>query len=65
MCGMIVVARIPVLKQRESVVESAAVELGANCGGHRLAEAAEFIAFLRSETEGMLGRWVEYRRHPR
>ena len=63
-CGMIVAAWIPVLKQWESVVESAAVELGANGGGHRLAEATEFIAFLRGETEGMLERWAEYRRHP-
>lgn len=57
-CGMIVAAWLPVLKQWESVVESAAVELGANGGGHRLAEATEFIAFLRGETEGMLERWA-------
>jgi len=63
-CGMMVAAWIPVLKQWESMVESAAVELGANGGGDRLAEATEFIAFLRCETEGILERWAEYRRDP-
>ena len=48
----------------DPVVESAAVELGANGGGDRLAEATEFIAFLRCETEGILERWAEYRRDP-
>ena len=49
----------------ESVVESAAVELGAHGGGDRLAEATMFIAFLRGESEGMLECWAEYRRDPR
>jgi len=62
-CGMIVAAWIPVLKQWESALETATVELGAQgSGGRRLAEATTFIAFLRSETEGMLERWAEYRR---
>ena len=63
LCGMIVAAWIPVLKQWESVLETATVEVGAQGGGgRRLAEATTFIAFLRSETEGMLERWAEYRR---
>lgn len=54
-CGMIVAAWIPVLKQWESVVESAAVELGANGGGHRLAEATEFIAFCAARRRACSG----------
>lgn len=65
-CGMIVAAWMPVLKRWESALETATVELGAHGGGgHRLAEATTFIAFLRSETEGMLERWSDYRRDPR
>lgn len=64
--GMVVAAWLPVLKQWESALESATVELGANGGdGHRLAEATTFIAFLRSELEGMLERWSDSRRAPR
>jgi len=65
-CGMILAAWIPILKQWESAVETATVELGAHGGGgHRLAEATTFIAFLRGETQGMLERWSDYRRDPR
>ncbi len=66
LCGMIVGARIPVLKEWESALEAAIAETGADRAGRggrrRLAEATAFIAFLRSETEEMLGRWAEYRR---
>ncbi|OLT41676.1 hypothetical protein BJF85_04415 [Saccharomonospora sp. CUA-673] len=60
--GMVVAAWVPVLKQWQSTLESATVALGAPGGeGHRLAEAATFIAFLRSELEGMLVRWSDHR----
>ena len=60
---MIVGARIPILKQWESALGAAVVEMGADSGGgRRLAEPTTFIAFLGSETEGMLERWTEYRR---
>lgn len=63
LCGMIVCARIPILKQWESALEAAVVEIGADSGGgRRLAEATTFVAFLGSETEEMLERWSEYRR---
>lgn len=59
-------ARNPILKQWESALEAAIVEIGADradrVGGRRLAEATAFIAFLRSETEELLERWSEYRR---
>ena len=62
-----VAARIPVLKQWESAVEAATVELGGHGGGgRRLADATTFLAFLRSETEGgMLERWADCSRDPR
>lgn len=64
--SMMVAAWIPVLKQWESALEAAAVEVRAHGGsGHRLAEATAFIAFLRGETEGMPERWPDYRRDPR
>ncbi|MDP3893434.1 GbsR/MarR family transcriptional regulator [Nocardioides sp.] len=66
LCGMIVGARIQILKQWESALEAAIVEIGADRadrgGGRRLGEATAFIAFLRSETEELLERWSEYRR---
>lgn len=65
-CGMMVAAWIPVLKQWESALEAAAVELGAEGnGGHRLAEATTFIAFLQGETERIPERPSDYSRDPR
>lgn len=65
-CAMIVSGWIPVLRQWESVLECATVELGTyRGGGHRLAEAATFIAFLRSELEGILEHWSDPGRDPR
>ncbi len=65
-CGTIVSAWIPVLKQWEYALEAATVELGTyRGGGHRLAEAATFIAFLRSELEGILEHWSDPGRDPR
>ena len=60
---MIVGARIPILKQWESALEAAIVEIGADRGGgRRLAKATALLAFLRSEPEELLERWSEYRR---
>ncbi len=64
--GMVAAAWIPVLKQWESALERATVELGAHGGdGGRLAEGPAFIAFLRGELEGMLERRSDSRRDPR
>jgi len=53
-CGMIVAAWIPVLKQWESVLETATVEVGAQGGGgRRLAEATTFIAFPAQRDGGL------------
>ncbi|WP_331712539.1 helix-turn-helix domain-containing protein [Pedococcus dokdonensis] len=63
--SMILATWIPVLMQWESALSAATIEVcGRGGGGHRLAEATSFVAFLRGETEEMPDRWSDYRREP-
>jgi DNA-binding transcriptional regulator GbsR (MarR family) len=54
--------RVPLLDAWERTVHDAADTVGRGTrGGRRLVETAEFFAFMREETAGMLERWKERR----